>query len=165
MTSEQLQDKFQELNKTYFNGELPAYTLVAYRPLKSRIGLHNGAKREIQVDCTLEGDDAVACLLHEMVHAKVGDIHGHNKVFNAEAERVERMSGLNLRKYRQTAEQKKATAKQKKADEEKYYNYLMELATDPRRHRDKVQEEAAFARKHRLISADTYKAILAKNNE
>lgn len=101
MNSEQLTSLFHELNQRYFNGELPEYRVVAHKPLMSRLGLHNGAKREIQVDCTLEGDDAVAVLLHELIHAKVGDHHQHDKTFNAEAERVERLSGLNLRQYRQ----------------------------------------------------------------
>lgn len=100
MKSEQLIELFSKYNGKYFSNAIENYTVVAYRHLKSRTGLCDPVTRTIQVDCTLNDEQTKETLLHEMVHAYVGCENGHNSVFNRECERIERLTGLNLRRYR-----------------------------------------------------------------
>lgn len=121
MTQKQLTEKFNEFNAKFFKGAIKNFKVVPHKPLRSRLGQCDEDKKEIQVDGTLNETETNEVLLHEMVHAYIGNEHGHDKLFNSECERIENLTGLNLRRYRLTKEEKEKRLSQTKKYRNKYY--------------------------------------------
>src|SRR5689334_21345316 len=70
---------FQKLNRQYFNGSLPEYHIVLTDDLHGGVHGHcQKGKREIHLDKSLQGEQLIETLLHEMAHAAV-QRRGHGK--------------------------------------------------------------------------------------
>jgi hypothetical protein len=77
LDGKQLRALFQQFNKEYFDGRLPAYCIrvVPRMTALGESGRCNKARRLIEIQSGLPGEETISTLLHQMAHAVTRDHH------------------------------------------------------------------------------------------
>lgn len=84
-----MQDIYAELNKRYFEGELPGVKIKFIRK-EGILACWDEIFRTIYISIETGYSRSIVTesILHEMIHIKIGMIHKHDSVFEAEYDRL-----------------------------------------------------------------------------
>lgn len=111
MTQQQSQKLFDDYNRRYFSGRLPAYRILLSDQFGNGLhGLCRKRQREIHLGTRLSGNDLKSVLLHEMAHAAAPN--GHGSQWLAEMSRLAQM-GAPTRKDFEAYEDSRRTVGEK----------------------------------------------------